>query len=243
MSFSESISQSPLQGDIMNGNYPNGDAPIIGGGGAGNVIPTMLDGSHTYQAGSLTTVANTDGVYSADIGEGSVDQTNAAPTSWFDTLQGRLDYLTLTGDFDIQANNIGLATGATVDEYQFCGLMAWESDGNYQFAVAGNRGSTVSTIEYKSTVAFSSNQNDIGINAISNYRCDLRITRVGSLITFYFRQVGGTTWTTLPHSSLFNYVSLGAGPLRIGLVTYGWTYVPSFTTECTSVIVNSGSYT
>lgn len=202
-----------------------------------NVIPTMLDGSHTYQ-GSAVSATETAGVYSASIPGG-----DAAGTTWFDADEGRLDYLTFSGDFDVQANNIGLSSGATADDYQFCGLMVWLSSDNYEFAVAGNRGPTTSTIEYKATVASSSDQADLGTDIISSHRCDLRVTRSGSSVNFYYKAVGAGTWINIPHSNLSPRVSFSTGDVRVGLVTYGFAFVAAFTSECDSVTVNSGSYT
>jgi hypothetical protein len=202
-----------------------------------NLIPTMLnvDGSHTYQASdvSVTQVGST---YTASIPGG-----DAAASTWFNTDEGRLDYVTFTGDFDVVATNIGLASGATVDDFQFCGLAVWLSSQNYEFAVAGNRGATTSTVEYKSTLAGSSVQNDTGASSITSHRCDLRVERSGSTVTFYRRAVGGSTWTTIPHSGLSHRVSFGTGAVRVGILTYGFAFVAAFTSECISVVATTGT--
>lgn len=202
-----------------------------------NVIPTMLDGSHTYNVDdvSVTEVSET---YTASIGAG-----DAAATTWYLTDEGRLDYLTFTGDFEVIASNIGLTSGATADDFQFCGLGVWLSTLNYEFAVAGNRGATTSTVEYKSTLSGSSVQADTGLDSIVSHRCDLRARRSGSTVTFDRRAVGGSTWTSIPISGLSHRVSFGTGAVRVGILTYGFEFVAAFTSTCDSVTVVSGSYT
>lgn len=200
-----------------------------------NLIPTMLDGSHTYQS-SAVSVTEVSETYTASVPGG-----DASGTTWFTTSEGRLDYVTFTGDFDVVASNVGLSSGATATEFQFCGLAVWLSAQNYEFSVAGNRGDNSSTVEYKSTLAGSSSQNDTGDGSITGHRCDLRAARVGSTVTFYYREVGDTSWLTIPHSSLSHRVSFGTGAVRVGLVTYGFNFVTAFTSACDSVVATIGS--
>ena len=202
-----------------------------------NLIPTMLDGSHTYNSGAVS-VTEVSGTYTASIPGG-----DSAATTWFNTTEGRLDYLEFTGNFEVIASNIGLTSGATADDFQFCGLAVWLSTLNYEFAVAGNRGATTSTVEYKSTLAGSSVQNDTGTDSIVSHRCDLRVRRSGSTVTFDRRDVGGSTWTSIPISSLSHRVSFGTGAVRVGIITYGFAFVAAFDSACDSVTVVSGSYT
>jgi hypothetical protein len=218
-----------------------GDGQIRGGDptgslGGGNLIPTMLDGSHTYNVGdvSVTEVSET---YTASIPSG-----DASGTTWFTSSEGRLDYVEFTGDFDVVASNVGLVTGATTNEFQFCGLAVWLSAQNYEFAVAGNRGSdATNTVEYKSTLSGSSQQDDTGTNSITSHRCDFRVQRVGSTVVFYYRRVGDETWITVPHSSLFHRVTFGTSTVRVGLLTYGFSTVTAFTSSCDSVVATIGT--
>lgn len=201
-----------------------------------NLIPTMLDGSHTYQAADVS-VTQSGSTYTASIGAG-----DASGTTWFTTSEGRLDYVTFTGDFDVTASNIGLTSGATVNDFQFCGLAVWLSSLNYEFAVAGNRGTdATSTIEYKSTLAGSSQQDDTLTDSITNHICDIRVARVSSTVTFYYREVGDTSWITIPHSSLAHRVSFSTGAVRVGIVTYGFGTVVAFTSSCDSVVATVGT--
>lgn len=209
-----------------------------GGGGPTNLIPTMLDGSHTYNGAAPVTVNLTGETYRSSIAGG-----DAAATTWFNGDEGRMDYVTLTGDFDITASSVGLLTGADPGDFQFCGLICWLSATNYEFAVAGNRPPATSTIEYKATVSGTSYQDDLGTDAIASHICDLRVTRVGSTVTFYYRAVGGGSWTSIPHSSLTARPSFGTGAVRVGLVTYGFAFVAAFTAGCDSVVATVGSPT
>lgn len=204
-----------------------------------NLISLMLDGDHTYGGSAPVTVTSPGGIYRAAIASG-----NANDTLWWFGDEGRMDYVTLSGDFDIVASNIGLASGSVDSQFQFCGLICWLEPLSYEFAVAGNRGGTGSTIEYKSTIAGSSDQRDIFADAITNDRCDLRVARVGSTVTFYYRQVGegAEDWIVIPHSNLTR-VNFGTGPVRVGLITYGFDTVSAFVGECASVEAIAGSPT
>lgn len=215
-----------------------GYTPESGGGGGEpvNLIPLMLDGSHTYNGAAPVTVNLVGETYRSSIAGG-----DAAATTWYNGDEGRMDYVEFTGDFDVVASSVGLLTGADPGDFQFCGLICWLSATNYEFAVAGNRSPATSTIEYKATVSGTSYQNDIGTDAIASHVCDLRVARVGSTVTFYCRAVGATEWTTLPHSSLFGRVSFGTSTVRIGLLTYGYAFVAAFTGGCDSVVATTGT--
>lgn len=227
------IISGPSRGISCSGSYtapPSGD---------GNLIPLMLDGSHSYDAAAVSVSLTGSNEYLASIPGG-----NANGTLWWVGDEGRMDYVTVSGDFDIRALNVGLKSGSDANDFQFCGLICWVSALNYEFGVAGNRGGTGNTIEYKSTLAGSSNQGDIGANAITGGQCDLRVVRSGSTVTFYWRQVGASegSWTALPHSG-FSRPSYGTGPVRVGLVTYGYLDVVAFTGGCQRVEAVSGSPT
>ena len=60
-----------------------------GGGGPTNLIPTMLDGSHTYNGAAPVTVNNVSGTYRSSIAAG-----DASGTTWFNGDEGRMDYVT-----------------------------------------------------------------------------------------------------------------------------------------------------
>lgn len=224
------IISGPSRGRSTDGSYT---PPSAGG----NLIPLMLDGSHTYDAAAVSVSLVGGETYLASIPSG-----DAGGTLWWLGDEGRMDYATYTGDFDVRAYNVGLKSGSDVNDFQFCGLAAWIDPLDYEFAVAGNRGGTGQTIEYKSTVNGSSNQNDIGANAITGGQCDLRVVRVGSAVTFYWRQVGAGegAWTSLPHSS-FSRPTYGTGPVRVGLITYGYLTVSAFTGGCDMVEAVVGS--
>jgi hypothetical protein len=202
-----------------------------------NLISLMLDGSHTFQGG-LVSVTQVGDTYTATIPAG-----NANTTTWWESVEGRTDFLNFTGDFDVEARNIGITSGAVPGQFQFGGLMVRQSPLNYEFNVAGNRGGVVSTVEYKATEAGVSTQNDVTANAITNHRCDIRVTRIGSTVTWYYKEVGANTWITTPMGNLNFRTDIGTGAVQVGLITYAYGTVGEFFTACDSVIVNSGSYT
>lgn len=196
---------------------------------------------NTYQAAEpAISVAQANNRY-----EGTVSGAGATDTTWFQGDEGRMDYVTFNGDFDFIARNIGLRSGSTVNEFQFCGIIGWLSANNWEFAVAGNRGTIASnTCEYKVTITSTSNQNDIGNNAITNDRCDLRVTRSGSTVTFYYQQAGTSpdSWTSFDHDGLAGgRVSFGTGDMRVGLITYGYDTPVDFVGSCDQVEIPSGT--
>lgn len=205
----------------------------------------------TYEDGDTSsdlTVQQEDGKYNGAVGAGDADT-----TLWFDTAQGRHDYVTLSGDFDVIARNVGLADSPTPDEndFQFCGLMVWLSSHNYEFAVVGNRGGTGNTIECKITNdagGGDSTQTDLGQDYATNYRMDVRVTRVGSTVRWYTQAPGTSpdSWTeiTSTFDGLSNdRISFGTGAVRVGLVTYGYLFVAAFDGTCDQVEIPTGTPT
>ena len=185
-------------------------------------------------------VSQNDGQYQGVVtGAGNTD------TTWFDTDEGVLHYVTMTGDFEMIARNIGILSGSDPGtEFQFAGLMVWLSAGNYEFTVVGNRGTdATNTHENKATVSSSSAQNDEGTNSAWSDRSDLRVTRVGSTVTFYRQQPGTSpdSWATNDHASLSQRVSFGTGAVRVGLITYGFSFPTNFTSACDQVEIPVGS--
>lgn len=216
-----------------------------------NDIHDTFDGSgsldsalwNTYNPSEpAITVTRTGGHYN-----GAVTGAGQSDTTWFDGDEGQLHYQTFTGDFEVIYRNIGILSGSDPGtEFQFVCLVVWLSANNWEFAGAGNRGSVATnTIEYKSTVASSSAQNDIGTDAITNDKCDMRVTRVGSTVNFYYQQPGTSpdSWTLLPHSSLSHRVSFGTGAVRVGIATYGFSFPTDFVGTCDQVEIPVGTPT
>lgn len=229
--------------------------PLLSGSGSVVAAYDSFDGSgaldtnlwDTYEGqdtSGLLTISQTGGRYTGAHSSG-----DAADTEWFNGDEGRLDYVTFTGDFEFIARGIGLAASPTPDEgdFQFCGILVRLSAGNWEFAVAGNRASNDgNTIEYKTTQSSSSTQNDIGQDAIWNYKADLRVVRSGSDVDFYYQDPSNTTdsWTLLDHDGLgAGRVNFGTGAVQVGLITYGFATVAAFTGECDQVEIPTGTPT
>tara|TARA_R100001143_G_scaffold28420_2_gene28086 strand:+ start:2706 stop:3470 length:765 start_codon:yes stop_codon:yes gene_type:complete len=215
--------------------------------GSGALNSSLWD---TYDADSDTseelTVTQTGGSYNGAIG--SVDSSD---TLWFNTSQGRHDYVTMSGDFDFIARNIGLAASPIPEEndFQFCGIMVWIADHTYEFVVVGNRSNPGNTVEVKiteNTAGGDSDADDLGQDYASNYRMDIRVVRSGSTVTWYVQAPGTTpdSWTDL--TSNFNALSLsrtsfGTGSVRIGMVTYGQGNVDAFTGVVDQIEIPTGT--
>lgn len=204
----------------------------------------------TYDADSDTsaelTITQLSGRYNAAISSGNVDD-----TLWFNTSQGRHDYVTISGDFDFIARSIGLAATPTPDEndFQFCGVMVWLADHEYEFAVVGNRSNPGNTVECKITDdagGGDSEVEDLGQDYASSYKMDIRVTRVGSTVRWYVQDPGTSpdSWTEI--TSTFDGMtkartSFSTGSVRIGLITYGQGSVAAFTGHCDQVEIPTGT--
>ena len=192
---------------------------------------------NTYNSGHQA-VTRTGDQYSAAITGADADS-----TSWFNDGEGLLHYVEFAGDFEFIARNIGINSGADAGDFQFGGVICWLSSGNWEFAVAGNRaGNAENTIEYKVTISETSNQNDIDDDAITSHKCDLRVTRSGSTVNFYYQQPGeSNNWTLLDHDGLSGgRVGFNTSTVRVGLVSYGFASPANFTITCDQVEIPSG---
>ncbi|HMR01234.1 MAG TPA: hypothetical protein PKA32_02480, partial [Candidatus Gracilibacteria bacterium] len=208
--------------------------------GSGGLDPAKWD---TYNAAdpSRLEITQNGGRYYADL-KGDADPQQ---TLWYNGNEGRMDYQTFTGDFEFIVRNIGLDSfSGSSWEYQLCGLSVWQSPLNYEFAVIGNRGETYSTLEYKITNAGSSTQNDIGANSFPTGKGDLRVVRSGSNVDFYYKQPSASSWTLIDHDSLFaNRINFGTGAVRVGLITYGFSYPDPFICTADQVEIPTGTPT
>lgn len=202
----------------------------------------------TYEDGDTSsdlTITQTGGRYQGAVSAGDPDT-----TTWFNTDQGRHDYVLLSGDFEVILRGAGLASTPTPDEndFQFCGLMVWLSDHNYEFTVVGNRSTPGNTVEYKitdDTAGGDSDQDDLGQDYADNYKMDLRVTRVGSTVRWYVQDPSTTpdSWTEI--TSSFDAlakarISFGTGQVRVGMITYGLNTVAAFNGEVDSVEIPVG---
>ena len=208
--------------------------------GSGALNSSLWD---TYDPDSETalTVTQSGGKYNGSVsGAGELD------TTWLGVDEGVMHSVQLTGNIDFIGRNAGLDSGSDPGfEYQFCGLIIWLSAGNYEFIVPGNRGTiATNTIEYKSTLASSSTQNDIGTDAIWNDKADLRIRRIGSTVTFWYQQPGTSpdNWIEIPMSSLSHRVDFGTGTVRCGMITYGFSFPTNFTGTIDQIEIPTGTF-
>lgn len=232
-----------------------GGGPLPAGGGG---VYDTFDGSGAlssslwdeYDEDSDTsaelTVTQSGGRYTGTVSSGNVDD-----TLWFNASQGMLHYVTLNGDFDFIARNIGLASTPTPEEndFQFCGVICWLADRDYEFAVVGNRSNPGNTVECKITDTSGGGDSevvDLGQDYASSYKMDVRVVRSGSSVSWYVQDPGTSpdSWTNI--TSTFDGMtksrtSFGTGNVRVGLITYGQGSVDAFTGECDQVEIPTGA--
>lgn len=200
-----------------------------------------LDGYTTLNAASLSDVTETGGYYRA-----SVVGTTVNDTLHFNGSYGRYDYKLISFPFEVWFLGCRLAIPSDPDtepsvtnEYLFTGAQANNDPSNptdaYQHMVVGHRGAPGGgqggrTVEIKTTTSASSSQTDVGEDALTVMRADIRVVgNAGSpnTIDWYWRAEGDTAWNgpvTMPGTepSWNNTIALG-------LVTYAFEhYGPDF---------------
>lgn len=185
----------------------------------------------TYEDGSTSselTITQSGGKYNAAHGSSS-----DAITTWFNGDRGRLDYFVMSGDFDVVLRGAGIGTTGTANDFQFCGLLCGLSQpDDYEFMVNGIRGGSSVVQERKSTVSDNSSQSEHSGAFISGGFSDMRVKRVGSTVTWYTQAPGTSpdSWTEVTSSyTSLGRVSFGTSDVWIGIVTYGYLAIASFT--------------
>lgn len=195
----------------------------------------------SYEDGDTSgelTITQSGGQYNAAHASSS----NAA-TTWFDAEEGRMDYVEFTGDFDFICRNVGIGTTGTASDYQFCGPIVWLSSDNYEFSVIGMRGGSSVVNERKSTAASNSTVSEHSGAQISGGFADIRVTRAGSTVSWYWQTPGTSpdSWTDITSSfASLGRVAFGTNTVRVGLVTYGFLAIAAFTGTCDQVEIPVG---
>lgn len=160
---------------------------------AGDTPLVPLTGFTTNNAGALPEVGKRCGKYMADV------HTNANNvTLHFNQSQGRFDGVQVSFPFTVIARGAGIAPLQQPDSplvvsgaYLFSGVQVHHADLNNRnsaHVVVGQRGSNGNTIEGKHTRNGSSEQDDIGANALPNGRADIRIVgNADQTLTVYWQ--------------------------------------------------------
>lgn len=197
----------------------------------------------TYEDGDTSselTITQTGGKYNAAHGSSS-----DAITTWFNGERGRVDYFVLNGDFDVILRGAGIGTTGTSNDYQFSGLFCGlEQPDDYEFMVNGIRGGSSVIQERKSTVSDNSSQSEHTGGFISGGFSDMRVVRSGSTVTWYTQAPGTSpdSWTEVTSSyTSLGRVSFGTSDVWIGLITYGYLAIASFTGTVDQVEVPVGT--
>ena len=192
--------------------------------GSGGIDSNLWD---TLNASDIS-VTQSGGRYVGDVAAGSGND-----SLWFHASEGRLDYVTITGDFDFISRGHQILTGNDAGDVQFSGVIVRLSSGNWEFIVAGNRTTAATnTIELKSTTSGTSNVDDLGDDVVLSGIYDLRARRVGSAVDFFYQDNAESpdNWTMVDHDGLPGArVSFGTGAVQIGITTYGQNLGPTFT--------------
>lgn len=208
-------------------------------GGSGSLSSSLWN---TYGTGSDLTVTQSGGRYNG-AHAGSSD----ANTTWFDSDRGILHYVIFptSEDFDFILRNAGIGTTGTNNDYQFCGLFCGLAQaGDYEFMVNGIRGGTSVIQERKSTVSNSSNQSEHTGAFIESGNSDMRVTRVGSTVSWYTQAPSESpdSWTDVTSSyTTLGRTSFGTAACWVGIITYGFLAVASFTGGADQAEIASGT--
>lgn len=195
-----------------------------------------------YGTGSDLTITQSGGKYNA-----AHAAAGDANTTWFDADRGILHYVIFDAseDFDVILRNAGIGLTGTANDYQFCGLFCGLAQADdYEFMVNGMRGGASVIQERKATVSNSSNQSEHTGGFISSGNSDMRVTRVGSTVSWYTQAPGTSpdSWTDVTSSyTTLGRVSFGTGIVWVGLITYGFLAVASFTGNIDQVEIPTGS--
>ena len=184
--------------------------------------------------------------------------TQSASTGWFNAGRGQAWWQPVTipasGEIWISAIDIGIAavgspTGslADVNQFSFAGLIVHEdptSTVDYEFLVAGHRGTQYSTLETKTTVAGSSFVNDLGLRVLGTNitRADVqvRIRADGTLRWYYRAAASGDSWTAIGGTGISpnGGIDFGASgnTIYVGITAYGYDFISTaFVGSCASV--------
>ena len=186
---------------------------------------------------SYLEITQSGGYFYADWKGDAVSQT----TLWFNGDEGQLYYFEFNDDCQLVFEGIRLLSGSSASEYQFIGPCAHNAALDYMFAVAGNRGGTGNTIEYKVKHDGTSNssQNDTGSNTWTG-SVDIRVTVVSGVVTFEYWN--GSSWIDIPHQNLSGGKVDMSGTFKIGLICYGFdAYADPFVGACSQVKIISGT--
>jgi len=179
--------------------------------------------------GSVLTVTQDSGHYSADLDDNTADK-----TLHYHTDQGRLDYFTTGWPFEAIAYNVGIETAQgnqtaptnSPTRINFAGLQVAHSTMSIltsSHMVAGHRGGNAGyTVEGKDTITGSSVVTDEGDNVAPNCRMDMRfVGNADKTITAYYKTPGAATWVL--YAGTGNLTGTPASfpdTVNVGIITY-----------------------
>jgi len=160
-------------------------------------------------------------------------------TNWFNAIESVLVYKQVTGDFDahttLHATKTSNLTAEPDPEYRLGGLLARDpasspADSNFVHVALGASSNVIGpAAEDKSTIDSSSTY---FFYDIPETQGELRLTRVGSLFSMYYRPIGDMTWQLL-NSHVRNDLP---ATLQVGMMAYDFNGSPDFTMHFDEVV-------
>lgn len=148
----------------------------------------------------------------------------AADSFWFDSEQGILRYVSVTGDFDAIATvrvrnsaNSGLPTVGD-GNFRIAGLAAHDPNRaslNYVHVGLGCTASAAVTCEWKTTV---NSVSTYGAVAAPSGAGQIRLVRIGNVYTAYYRAATTDAWTTV--QAMDRSAAALPSTLQLGFMAY-----------------------
>lgn len=175
---------------------PEGPSPLLPDSDDFN--GTALDPSWTVYNAALVSYRVTNGRLQM------VPTASGLGATWFNNREGPFIHKVIEGDFDVtstvRARPLLSPSGPVPTQYRLAGIMVRDVD-----SVSGNRNSAhiavgagdnsfPIAVEDKTTYASSS---DFFFHAVATQKLELRITRVGDLISRFYRPANGGPWTLM----------------------------------------------
>jgi hypothetical protein len=184
--------------------------------------------------------------------------TQSASTGWFNAARGQAWWQPVTipasGEIRISAIDLGIGTVANptgsvpdVNQFSFAALVVQDDPTTavtYEFLAPGHRGTQVSTLETKTTVAGVSSVSDLGLRVLgtSVTRADVQVRiRADGTLRWFWRAAGSSaTWVAINSTG----ISAGGGhdfgvsgdTIFVGLTAYGFDFInTAFVGTCAAV--------
>jgi hypothetical protein len=179
----------------------------------------------------------------------AVGSAQSASTAWFNAVRGQAWWQPVTipgsGEVRISAINLGIgpiadpmASLAEVNQFSFAALVVQDdptSAVTYEFLAPGHRGTQVSTLETKTTIAGASSVGDLGLRALGANvtRADVQVRiRADGTLRWFWRAAGSSAaWTAINGTGIaagggYDFGASGH-TVYVGITAYGFDFINS----------------